>query len=269
VTQSAAFAVYLAAFILWSYLLFRGPGRAVTRVASLLTAIAVALHAAALVGFWLTYGELPIVALGAVFSSLAFVGGLGLVALLPLRDVARIALGFLPFVLLLQGAALALGIEPSPTSLDFQGVGFVLHVALAFLGLQGLAVAAVAGVLYLVQHHELKVKRLGRVFVFVPALATLERVGRVGLFVGFACLSLALAVGWAWTVQNRSSLEFGDPKVMWAATSWLVFVGILAVRRAKGHSEHRSALAAVIGFGIVVGTYLALRLTAGGSGLFL
>jgi ABC-type uncharacterized transport system permease subunit len=269
VTHFAAFAFYLAAFILWLYLLVRGPGRVHTQVVSGLTAVAVALHAGALVGFWLAYRELPIVALGAVFSSLAFVGGLGLAALLLIRDVARIALGFLPFILLLQGAALAIGIEPSPTSLDFQGIGFILHVALAFLGLQGLAVAAAAGVLYLVQHHELKIKRLGRVFVFIPALATLERVGRVGLLVGFACLSLALAVGWAWTVQNRSSLEFSDPKVMWAVTSWLVFVGILLARRTKGHSEHRSALAAVIGFGIVVGTYLALRLTSGGSGLFL
>jgi ABC-type uncharacterized transport system permease subunit len=269
VIHLVAFAVYLAAFILWLFLLVRGPGRAVSQFASAITAVAVALHAAALVGFWLDFRELPIVGLGAVLSSLAFVGGLGIVALVPLRDVARIAIGLLPFVLLLQGTALVVGIEPSPTSLDFQGVGFVLHVALAFLGLQGLAVAAAAGVLYLIQHHELKVKRLGRVFVFIPPLATLERVGRVGLQVGFACLSLALAVGWAWTVQNRSSLEFGDPKVMWAVTSWLVFVGVLGVRQTGGHSEHRSALAAVIGFGIVVGTYLALRLTAGGSGLFL
>ena len=268
-THFAAFAVYSAAFILWLYVLVKGPGRPHTQVASGLTAVAVVLHAAALVGFWIAYRELPIIALGAVFSSLAFVGGLGLVALLLIRDVARVALGFLPFVLVLQGAALAIGIEPSPTLLDFQGIGFVLHVTLAFLGLQGLAVAAAAGVLYLVQHHELKIKRLGRAFVFIPALATLERVGRVGLLVGFACLSLALAVGWAWTVQNRSSLEFGDPKVMWAVASWLVIAGILAIRRMSGHSEHRSALAAVIGFGIVVGTYLALRLTAGGSGLFL
>jgi hypothetical protein len=51
--------------------------------------------------------------------------------------------------------------------------------------------------------------------------------------------------------------------------SWMVFLGIFAARRGKGRSEYRSALAAVIGFGIVIGTYLALRITAGGSGLFL
>jgi hypothetical protein len=49
----------------------------------------------------------------------------------------------------------------------------------------------------------------------------------------------------------------------------MVFLGIFAARRGRVRSEYRSALAAVIGFGIVIGTYLALRITAEGSGLFL
>jgi HemX protein len=269
VIHLSALVFYIAAFGLWVYALIRGPRGQTPVLAAGLTAVAVALHAMALVDFWLTYGELPLVGLGAVFSSLAFVGGLVLLALLPLRDAARIALGFLPFIIVLQGGALILGIGPSPLILDFRGAGFVLHVALAFVGLQGLAVAFAAGLLYLMQHHELKMKRLGRLFVFIPPLATLEKVGRVGLLVGFVSLTLALLVGWAWTVQNRGSLEFGDPKVLWAMLSWLVFVGIFAARRGKGRSEYRSALAAVIGFGIVIGAYLALRVTAGGTGLFL
>lgn len=265
----SAFVFYIAAFVLWMYLLVRGPRSQTSVIAAGLTAAAVALHAMALVDFWLTYRELPLVGPGAVFSSLAFVGGLVLLALLPLKDAGRIALGLLPFICVLQGVGLVLGIGPSPLTLDFQGAGFVLHVALAFVGLQGLAIAFAAGLLYLMQHHELKMKRLGRLFVFIPPLATLERIGRIALLVGFVSLTLALLVGWAWTVQNRGSLEFRDPKVLWAVLSWLVFVGIFVARRARGRSEYRSALAAVIGFGIVIGAYLALRLTAGGTGLFL
>lgn len=265
----SAFVFYLGALIPWIYVLVRGAQGHTVLLASGLTGVAVALHAMALVDFWLTFGELPLGGLAPALSSLAFVGGLALVAMLLMREVARLALGLLPFVLVLQGAALALGIEPTPGDLDFQGAGFVLHVALAFLGLQGLAISSAAGVLYVMQHHELKVKRLGRLFQFIPPLATLERVGRIGLSVGFVSLSLALVLGWAWTVQNRGSLEIEDPKVLWAVMSWMVFLGIFAARRGKGRSEYRSALAAVIGFGIVIGTYLALRITAGGSGLFL
>lgn len=265
----SAFVFYIGAFVPWIYLLLRGPRGHTVLIASGLTAVAVALHAMALVDFWVTYGELPLGGLGAALSSLAFVGGLALVAVLPLREVARIALGLLPFVLLLQGSALALGIEPAPLDFDFQGAGFVLHIALAFFGLQGLAIGFAAGLLYLLQHHELKVKRLGRLFRFIPALATLEKVGRIGLSAGFVALSLALGVGWAWTVQNRGSLEINDPKVIWAVLIWVVFLGIFVARRGRGRNEYRSALAAVIGFGIVIGTYLVLRITAGGTGLFL
>jgi ABC-type uncharacterized transport system permease subunit len=229
----------------------------------------VAVHATALVDFWRTNGELPLVGPGAALSSLAFIGGLALVVMLPMREAGRVALVLLPFVIVVQGVALALGIELSPLSMDFQGVGFVFHVGLAFLGLQGLAVAFAAGVLYLIQHHELKEKRLGRFFVFTPPLATLEKVGRIGLWVGFVAMTLALVVGWAWTVQNPGAIQLSDPKVALGVFAWVVFLAILLFRGAKGSSEYRGALAAVVGFALVIGVYLALRLASGGSGLFL
>lgn len=265
----AALVFYIAAFAPWIVILVRGANDQASRVAIGLTIVAVVLHAMALVDFWLTTGELPLIGIGAVSSSLAFVGGLSLVLLAAFRDVGRVALGLLPVVVGLQGAAMVLGIEPSPMSLDFQGAGFVLHVALAILGLQGLTVAAAAGFLYVVQHHELKEKRLGRLFVFLPPLATLERVQRVSLGIGFVALSLSLVFGWAWTVQNRGSLEFSEPKVVWAVLSWFVFLGIFLVRRGRVSSEYRGAVATVIGFAVVIGTYLALRITASGTGLFL
>ncbi len=265
----SAFAAYVGALVPWVYLLLRGPRPHAIGVASGLTVVAVLLHVMATLDFWLTYDQLPLGGLAPALSSLALVGGIALVAVLPLREARRIALGLLPLLVALEGGALLLGIEPSQLDLGFRGAGFVLHVALAFLGLQGLAVAFAAGLLYLVQYHELKMKRLGRLSRFIPPLATLERVGRVGLAIGFVSLTLALVLGWAWTVQNLGSLEIDDPKVIWAVLSWVVFLAIFLARRGWGRNEYRSALAAVIGFAIVVGTYLALRLTADGTGLFL
>jgi ABC-type uncharacterized transport system permease subunit len=269
VIQVLALLFYLGAFGLWVRQLFRGTEGAGGLLAPGATALAAGVHAFALVEFWMTWGELPLVGPGAALSSLAFVGGLALVAILPKREVARIALILLPFVIAVQALAVGTGIRPSPLSMEFQGAGFVFHVGLAFLGLQGLAVAFAAGVLYLIQHHELKEKRLGRFFFFIPPLATLEQVGRTGLWVGFISLSLALVVGWAWAAQNPGAIEFSDPKVAAGLANWFVFLAVFAVRRAKGRNEYRSAMAAVIGFTFVVGLYLALRLAAGESGLFL
>jgi HemX protein len=264
-----AFLLYLGAFVLWVRVFLKGIGGGRGLLASVVAAGAVVVHAGALGDYWLRYGELPLVGPGAALSSLAFVGGLALLATLPLRDVSRVGIALLPFILICLGVALLVGIRPSPLAMDFQGAGFVLHVGFAFLGYQGLAVAFASGVLYLTQHHELKAKRLGRFFHFIPPLATLDRVGRIGLWIGFVSLSLSLAFGWAWTVRHRGSLEIGDPKVLWALFSWSVFVGVLAIRAGSGRAEHRGALAAVIGFGFVIGSYLVLRLTAESTGLFL
>ncbi|MEX0843258.1 MAG: cytochrome c biogenesis protein CcsA [Gemmatimonadota bacterium] len=268
-THLLPFLLYVCAFGLWVRCLLTGRrGRAV-RVAMIVTVLAVASHAFALAAFWIRYDELPLVGPGPALSSLAFVGGLATVIIQGGREASRVALTLLPFILIVQGVALAIGIGPSPMVLDFQGTGFIVHVTFAFLGYQGLAVAFAAGVLYLVQHHELKEKRMGRFFEFIPRLEILDRLGRVGLWAGFGCLTVALAFGWWWTVENRGSLQMADPKVLWALLSWLVFVGILLVRLAPGRNDYRGALAAVVGFCVVIGSYVILRLTLGGSGLFL
>lgn len=261
--------LYVGALVLWIRCLLTGSRGRATSFASAATGAAVLVHGLALLHFRLQFGELPLVGPGAALSTLAFVGGVVLIATFPLREVARVAIVVLPFIILVQGTALFLGVRPSPMAIDFEGVGFVLHVAFAFLGYQGLALAFGAGILYLVQHHELKAKRLGRFFHFIPPLATLDRLGRVGLWGGFACLSVSLAFGWAWTVQHRGSLEMSDPKVVWAVLSWLVFLAVLLARLGSGRRDYRGAVASVVGFIVVVGSYLLLRVTVGGSGFFL
>ena len=176
-----AFLLYLGAFILWIRLLVRGSREGGSVLASGIAGGAVVVHAVALGEFWFRYGELPLVGPGAALSTLAFVGGLALLVTFPLREISRLGIALLPFIVICLGVALVAGIEPSSRSMDFQGAGFVFHVAFAFLGYQGLAVAAAAGILYLIQHHELKAKRLGRFLHFIPPLATLDRVGRIGV----------------------------------------------------------------------------------------
>ncbi len=265
-----ALGIYLIAFALWVGVLLRGSrGRAVF-FASATGAVAVGVHAAALLGFHREYGELPLVGPGAALSSLAFVGGLALLVTLPLREAARVAIVLLPFIIVLMGVALGVGIEPSPLILEFRGTGFVLHVAFAFLGYQGFTLAAAAGLLYLVQHHEIKSKRLGRFFHYIPPLATLDKLGRVGGLVGFASLSLALGFGAAWVLQHPGVIALTDPKVVWAIGSWMVFLLSLAARVGRDGSGYRGAAATLVGFLLVVVGYVVLRLTSGATdGLFL
>jgi ABC-type uncharacterized transport system permease subunit len=263
-----AFLFYVGALLLWIRLLWKGsPGVRGPGQAPLVLGAGVITHAVALAAFWFTFRELPLTGPGAALSTLAFVGGLTLLAILPMREMSRVGIALLPFIVICLGAALLVGIHPSGAPLTFQGPGFVLHVAFAFLGYQGLALAAAAGSLYLVQHWELKAKRLGRFYHFIPPLATLDLLARIGLYVGFPALTMALALGWSWVSRNPAAVGLGDPKVLWAATSWVIFALVLLARVGRGRGEYRGALAAVVGFTLVLGSFLVLRFSAQGGGL--
>ncbi len=245
-----------------------GRGR-VPHIAFGVTAVGVLAHAVALVVYTTRYGQLPLVGLAPSLSTLAFLLGVGTVATIGLGEVRRVGIVIMPGVIVLEGVAIYLGFEPVAQVLDFQGAWFAFHVTLAFGGLCGLALAFAAGLLYLVQLHELNAKRLGRLFQFTPPLARLDRLVRFGLVTGFAVFTIALALGWAWTVSFRNSLEPANPKVVWAVLIWFVFVAALGARAGGGLKERRSALTTAVGFVLIVVSYLTLRVASSDAGFFL
>lgn len=266
--HAVAAALYLAAAGLLIGSL-AGGRRIVPGAAAPLTAAAVAVHTVGLGLFTIRYGELPLVGLAPSLSSLAYlIGGFLLPATL-FRDTRPLGLVLAPLVVVLLIAALALGIHPAPDGVPtFSGWWLGLHVVLGLVGYVCLAVAFAAGLMYLIQFRELKTKRFGRIFRLFPPLATLDRVGRVALQVGFPALTLNLALGWAWTVRFRGSFLIENPQVMWGVLSWCVFVAALLVGLGGAGRERRSALASVCGFVVVVAAYLLLGVGATGGRLF-
>jgi HemX protein len=269
VLHQVAIVLYALALALWIRALLRGARGRGQAIAPWIAAGAVVVHMAALAAFVREFRELPLIGLGPVLSSLALLLGIGLVTTITVREATRVGIVLAPLILLLLGIGLAAGIRPSPEPLDFQGAWFALHVTFAIVGYQGMALAFAAGLLYLIQFHELKTKRLGRVFHFIPPLATLDTLVRAALWIGFVALTVALALGWAWTVRYRGSFQVSDPKVVWAVLSWAVFVAALLARRGGERPERRGAMAAVVGFGVVVVFFLVIRLLAVENGFFL
>ena len=238
-------------------------------IAFVLAAAGVAAHALALARFTAEYGQLPLNGLAPSLSTVALIVGIGLVATLGLGEGRRVGIVLVPVVIILEAVAVSLGIVPGPELLDFQGAWFAFHVTLAFAGLGGLAVAFASGLLYLVQLHELNTKRMGRLFQFTPPLLTLDRLGRTGLVAGFITFTLALVLGWLWTISFRQSFDLSNPKVWWAIMCCLIFAAALGVRAGGGVKERRSALASVVGFSFIVVSYLGLRLVSSQGGFFL
>ncbi len=268
-THAVALLLYVGSLILWfRSLLSGGRGRGAV-MAFALAAAGVAVHLMALARFTTEFGQLPLNGLGPSLSTVALIIGIGLVATLGLGEGRRVGIVLVPVVILLEAVAVSLGIEPAPEMLDWQGVWFAFHVTLAFAGLGGLAVAFASGLLYLVQLHELNTKRMGRLFQFTPPLATLDRLGRTGLVAGLITFTLALILAWLWTINFGQSSDLWNPKVFWAVICWFIFVAALGVRMGDGVKERRSALASVVGFSLIVISYLGLRLVSSEGGFFL
>lgn len=230
---------------------------------------AFAVHGAALTAFVLAYGELPLVGLSPSFTTLAFLIALFLLIAAIFREARTLGLVLIPLIALLVGVATVIGVAPTGEPLAFRGAWFHFHVTLGLLGCAGLAVAFASGLVYLLQFRELKGKRFGRVFRFFPSLDTLDRVGRRALAIGFAALTMALVLGWAWTIRFMDSLAIGEPEVIWGMGTWLTFAAVLVARRGGAARCRRGALASVIGFAFVVALYVVLRLSAAGGSLFL
>jgi HemX protein len=240
------------------------------RAGAVLTAGAVLLHGVGLAVFTATHAELPLVGLAPSLCTLAFLIAIFLIASTIASESRSVGLVLVPLIAVLLAIALLLGIEPTGQPLAFRGVWFTLHVVLAFIGYAGLAIAFGAGVLYLLQFRELKDKRLGRVFRFFPSLPVLDTLGRRGVAIGFPALTLALVLGWAWTVRFQRSLATENPQVIWGIITWITFVVLLAVRfsRRPG-TERRAAFANMLGFVFVVMCYVLLRIFMAGEQVFL
>jgi HemX protein len=231
---------------------------------------AVALHGVGLVLFTLRYSEPPLVGLAPSLTTLAFLIAVFLLVVTMTQESRPVGLVIVPLIAVLLAVALVLGIAPSGQPVAFRGLWFSLHVLLAFVGYAGLAIAFAAGLLYLLQFRELKDKRLGRIFRFFPSLPTLDAVGRRGLAIGFPALTLALLLGWAWTVRFHRTFAVTDPQVIWGVLTWLAFAVATAVRlRGRANPERSAAMASVVGFIVVVAAYLVLRTLMAGGRVFL
>lgn len=266
VLHLAALGLYALAALILGIALARGDRR-LPAVATAVTGAALAAHLAALVAYRSQWGELPLVGLGPSLSFLALLVGLGSFGVATLGRTGPLGLVLVPVAAVLAAAAEWTGLHPLGVDvLSFQGPWFVMHVVLAMLGYAGLIVAFAAGLMYLLQFRELKSKHFGAVFRFFPPLDTLDRTGKRALIAGMAFLSLALVVGWAWTERFHRPMGAGNPKVVWGVLSWAVFAGALGVRAGGGTRGLRSALASVLGFAVVVVSYVLLRLATAGGG---
>ncbi len=178
-------------------------------------------------------GRYRLTVLGAVVSALAF--GLSLAG-----------------VMLYDGGAVVPAALRSPW--------LPVHVTLAFLGNAVFAVAFAVSVVYLVQENLLKSRRRSWMITRLPSLEQLDRLNYSCLAWGFPLLTLGMLSGGIWAVNAWGRFWSWEPREVLSLLTWSIYGGLLLYRLTSGLRGRRAASLTIIGFSLVVVSYLSVNL---------
>jgi cytochrome c-type biogenesis protein CcsB len=133
-----------------------------------------------------------------------------------------------------------------------------VHVTLALVGNGVFALMAIGGLMYIVQEKLIKTKRIGRMYKLMPSLETLDIINRRGLPIGFFFLTLGIITGALWAGSAWGSYWSWDPKETWSLITWFVYAAMVHQRMVLGWRGRRAAIFALIGFALVMFTFVGV-----------
>jgi ABC-type transport system involved in cytochrome c biogenesis permease subunit len=160
-----------------------------------------------------------------------------------------------PVLFAIGAFALMPGLDRAPgAQADLSMTWRSLHAGLAVLSYGAFGLAAVAGIMYLTQEHNLRFNKLQAILSLLPPIQRLELAMSGLLLAGFFVLSLGLAA--AKGIQRPAGVNFfADPKVLWSILIWLLYFGLLVMRWRFHQRGRRLALGLVGMFAFVLLTF--------------
>ncbi|PLX78248.1 MAG: c-type cytochrome biogenesis protein CcsB [Desulfuromonas sp.] len=163
----------------------------------------------------------------------------------------------LALIMMIIGAAAT---TPSPTiNPALESWWFPVHVLLAFTGDAVFAVAAIAGVMYLMQERMLKSKRFSALYYRMPSLDILDSINYKCLTFGFPLMTMGIISGAIWAHSAWGGYWRWDPKETWALITWFIYAALLHARLSVGWRGRRAAILAIVGFLCVLFTFLGVN----------
>jgi cytochrome c-type biogenesis protein CcsB len=174
-----------------------------------------------------------------------------------------------PLVALIMAVSVQLPRAPSQMEIVFNNFWIIFHVVVIFIGNAAFALAAGAGILYLVQESAIKGKNHGFFFHRLPSLNLLDTVGYASIVVGFTMFTLGLITGFLYAKTVWGRFWSWDPKEVWSGVMWLFYAALLHERLATGWRGRKAAIMSIVGFGVLLFTFLGVNfLLTGHHGAF-
>lgn len=150
------------------------------------------------------------------------------------------------------------------------GAWLTAHIVAIVLGYAAFAVSFCVAVIYVMQERFLKARKLGALFRRLPSLDSLDRLNQLSIVAGFGLLSVGLFIAAAIaTVNARPDYRiWADPQVIFAGTLWVWYAAAVQSRLFAGWRGRKSAVFSIVGFVVMVVSFVGIGLASSSFHVF-
>lgn len=254
-----ALTFYFAATIISIAEVFRG-GKEASRLMLAAAGTGFLIHTLSIAYRYFAAGHLPVTSMHEASSFFAWCIVLIFFILNYKYKIGIMGSFIMPIVFILMLSSSVLPREIRPLSPVLQSYWLGIHTFLAFLGNAAFAVACGVGIMYLLQEHYLKSKRLHGLFQRLPSLQVLDEINYKLITLGFPLLTLAIITGALWAQNAWGSYWRWDPKEVWSLITWFIYALVLHARFTAGWRGKRAAVLSIIGFLTILFTFFGVNL---------
>jgi cytochrome c-type biogenesis protein CcsB len=258
ITYKLTLAVYLAATAVYIVHLIK-PSNTTGRAGRWLVYAGFALHLVTTILRAVAAGYTPITNLHESFSFFAL-SIVGVFIYFEHRYKLAILGSFIvPLALLLMAASVARPADIVPLNPALRSQWLVVHTVMAFLGYAMFTISFGAAVMFLIQQHLLKSKKFGSLYHKLPSLEVLDDINYRCLTFGFPLLTFAIISGAIWAETAWGTYWSWDPKETWSLITWFVYAALLHGRLTTGWRGRKAAILAIVGFLVMLFTFLGVN----------
>jgi cytochrome c-type biogenesis protein CcsB len=161
-----------------------------------------------------------------------------------------------PLALMMTLGEFAFGAGREELPAGLKSYWLAIHVSLAFLGNAAFALAFGVSIIYLLQEHRLKQKKMTTLMKRFPSLETLDRLNYVLLVWGFPFMTLGIVTGSIWAGIHWGDYWSWDPRQISSGLVWLFYAALLH-GRTTGLRGRKAAVLTMVGFCVVLGYFLS------------
>ncbi|MBM4306553.1 MAG: c-type cytochrome biogenesis protein CcsB [Deltaproteobacteria bacterium] len=231
-----------------------------SKLATIIVTIGFVSHTLALLARYLEAGYTPVTNLYESFSFFAWMI-IGILLIANFKYKIKVLGAFLTSIaLIFMLFAFALPKEILPLAPVLRSFWHPFHVTFAFLGNAIFTLAFCCGVIYLIQEHQLKSKKMGAIAKRLPSLKVLDDLNYQSLKFGFPLLTLGIITGAVWAEYAWGRYWGWDPKETWSLITWFLYAAMLHQRLTVGWRGRKAAIMAIAGFFAVLFTFLGVNL---------